>query len=552
MNRQGNLFEGKITGKSNHIAEPYTGIYGMHKYWSKKPYNIIRDFILRYTEPSEIVTDPFCGSGISITESIFTGRKGIGIDINPSAIFITKQMLKKIEPKFVEEEFKKLELEIKDKINSFYILKRGDREFIGTHFVWNNRRLVEIWYQNGGKKVVVEPTENDLQKASSFSYKDIPYFYPKNNFFHNPRINTNRGNYIYDLFTPRNLMALSLLMDRLQKVKNKDVREFLKFCFTASVGQASKMVFVITRRGKFNKKSKQTDRKEVGSWVIGYWIPNANFEINVWNCFGNKYSKILKAKKEQTISDYSINMAKSFSELLDSKNLLLLNEPCQKALTKIPDNSVDYVIADPPHGNRQPYLELSMMWNTWLKKKVNYEDEIVISESKDRKKDIDNYYQLLNKVMIEIERILKPNRYFSLMFNSLDDKTWINLIMNMNKLKFELTKTETLEYSANSVVQDTRGAGLKTDFILTFRKNSEKIVNNIELISIKGKKDYIVSLIEDYIKDSGGNGLETYQILNFLIANLLEQNKFFKLSEVLNILKTEFRKQAAKWTERVN
>jgi hypothetical protein len=312
-------------------------------------------------------------------------------------------------------------------------------------------------------------------------------------------------------------MALSLLMDRIEKIENNDLREFFKFCFTASVGQASKMVFIVERRGKFNGKTKKIERKEVGSWVIGYWLPKENFEINVWNCFENRYRKILKAKRGLEYKKYSIKEANNCEQLLDTKNLLLLNFPSQKALKEIPDNFVDYVITDPPHGNRQPYLELSMMWNGWLKKDVNYEDEIVISESKDRTKDINNYYKLLNGVFIEIERILKPNRYFSLMFNSLDDETWINLIKHINKLNFELEKVETLEYSANSVVQDTRGAGLKTDFILTFRKSPNKIIKNIKLISGKNTNNYFASLIEDYLKASRGNGLETYQIINMLV-----------------------------------
>ena len=310
------------------------------------------------------------------------------------------------------------------------------------------------------------------------------------------------------------------------------------------------MVFIVKRRGKFNGKSRKTERKEVGSWVIGYWLPKENFEINAWNCFENRYKKILKAKRELEYKKYSINEANNFEELLDKKNLLLINAPSQKALKEIPDNSVDYVITDPPHGNRQPYLELSMMWNSWLKKDVNYKDEIVISESKDRNKDIHNYYILLNEVFAEIKRILKPNHYFSLMFNSLDDETWINLIIHTNKLNFELEKVETLEYSANSVVQDTRGAGLKTDFILTFRKNPNKIIKNIELISAKNNKGYFVSLMEDYLKASRENGLETYQILNLLVSQFLHQNKFFRLSEVLNILKTDFDKERSKWTKR--
>jgi len=553
MFKQLTLLDNEIKDKSNHVAESYTGIYGMHKYWSKKPYNIIRDFILRYTKIGEMVIDPFCGSVISIIESIFTGRKAIGIDINPSAIFITKQMIKKLPLELIQKEFSELEASIKKKINSFYELKRKDKKFIGTHFLWKDGRLIEVWYRSNEKsktKITEEPTEDDLKLALSFSYNKIPYYYPKDSFFHNTRINANCKRHIYELFTPRNLMALSLLMDRIEKIENRDIREFFKFCFTASVGQASKMVFVVKRRGKFNGKLRETERKEVGSWVIGYWLPKENFEINVWNCFENRYRKILKAKKELEYKKYSVKEANNFQELLGSKNLLLINEPAQKALKEIPDNSVDYVITDPPHGNRQPYLELSMMWNSWLKKNVNYEDEIVISESKERRKDIHNYYKLLNEVLAEIERILKPNHYFSLMFNSLDDETWMNLLIHTNKLKFNLELVETLEYSANSVVQDTRNAGLKTDFILTFRKDLNKVAKNIELISAKENRDYIVNLIENHLKNSEERCLETYQILNLLVPEFLHQNKFFRLSEILYILKMNFVRKGNKWTKR--
>ena len=546
-------FEDETKNKTDHhIAESYTGLYGMHKYWSKKPYNIIQDFILRYTSKGEIVIDPFCGSGISITESIFTGRKAIGIDINPSAIFITRGMINRIPVKLILEEFRKLESEIKEKINSLYIVKRGSERFIGTHFLWKNDKLTEIWYNDkmAKAKIIEVPTEDDLKLASSFTYEKIPYYYPKDNFFHNSRINANRENHIYDLFTQRNLMALSHLMDRIEKIENNDVREFFKFCFTASVGQASRMVFVVKRRGKFSGRDRKNERKEVGSWVIGYWVPKENFEINVWNCFGNRYRKILKAKKEFENANYTINEANNFEELLDFKNLFLINEPAQKALKMIPDNSVDYVITDPPHGNRQPYLELSMMWNRWLKKEVNYEDEIVISESNDRKKDIHNYYKLLNEVFAEIERILKPNHYFSLMFNSLDDETWINLIKYTNQLNFELEKVETLEYSANSVVQNTRRAGLKTDFILTFKKNPNKVIRDIKVIPVKNSKSYIINLIEGYLRNEEKNGLETYQILNLLISELFQQSKFFRLSEVLNIIKNEFTREGNRWIKR--
>jgi len=421
-------------------------------------------------------------------------------------------------------------------INSLYIVKRGDKQYVGTHFLWNGDELIEVWYKDGRRKIIDKPTEEDIKLAKSFSVEDIPYYYPKERLFYNSRINAD-GKYVYELFTPRNLMALSILMNEIEKIENKEIRDFFKFCFTASLGQASKMVFVVKKRGKFNGKAKNSEKKEVGSWVIGYWIPKEHFEINVWNCFENRYKKIINAKKQQYKMDYDVIKTNSFEELINTeKNLLLINEPAQKALKKIPDNSIDYVITDPPHGDRLPYLELSMLWNSWLKKEVNYEDEIVISDSKQRKKDKNEYYKLLKIVFSEIERVLKENHYFSLMFNSLDDETWINLFKIMNNLNFRLEKVETFEYSAGSVVQDTRKGGLKTDFIITYKKTKTQ-KKPIELISVEKEKDKIIELITNNLKDGG---LYTYQIINLLTVEYLKQNKFFKLSEVLKLLKSEF------------
>lgn len=539
MSKQLNLYGKAINKKADYIAKSYKGIYGMHKYWSKKPFNIIREFILKYTNENEIVLDPFCGSGISIAEALLNNRKVIGVDINPSAIFITENLIKKVSAKEFEEEYKRIEYDIKNSINNYYKVKRNNKEYIGTHFIWENNNLLEVWYKNErNKKIIDNPNQDDIKLFSSFSYEDISYYYPKCKFFHNTRINAHRDKGVYELFTPRNLKALSLLMDRIEKIENADVKALMKFCFTALTGQASKMVFIIKRRGKHNGEKQNPKRKEVGSWVIGYWLPKEYFEINVWNCFVNRFKRILKAKEQQEKFNYKIEFAKNFNDLLKKdKNLILFNGAAQQILKELPSNSIDYIITDPPHGNRQPYLELSMMWNEWLRKTVNYEDEIVISESKDRNKDISNYNFLLNKVFKEIYRILKNGHYFSLMFNSLDNNTWMNLIRNLNKLNFELIKIETMSYSAHSVVQDTRNYGLKTDFILTFKKNPEKLFKDIELISFEEHKGIILKILDDFlINEEKDTKFESYQIINLVICKLLQINKFIKLTDMPKIL----------------
>jgi DNA modification methylase len=552
MNAQLNIFEEKVQG-DNYTAESYTGIYGMHKYWSKKPYNIIRAFIKKYSHAGDIVLDPFSGSGISVIESIITNRKAIGFDINPSAVFITKQVLNKISSFQLSKEYQRIESQVKLTINSFYEVKRNGSSYQGTHFLWEDNVLSEVWYQNGTKKKITDkPTQEDIQFANSFRYEDIKEFFPTDKFYHNSRINARGNQRIFELFTPRNLKALALLMSEIEKTEDESIRDILKFCFTSSIGQASKMVFVVKSRGKMNGEI-ESNKKEVGSWVIGYWTPKESFEINVWNCFENKFGKILKAKRLQEKAPYEIREAERFVDLAHSNsNLMLLNQPAQVGLEDFPDNSIDYIITDPPHGNRIPYLELSMMWNSWLKKSVDYENEIIVSEARERNKNIDDYNKLLNRVFEEIQRVLKPQKYFSLMFNSLDDQTWINLISKLHSLDLELIKVETLEYSANSVVQDTRKAGLKTDFIITFQKQLHSIKQPLQILNQKSDKQIIKAAIKNLFAKTEANSFETYQILNHLFRCFLGQNQFFKISDALNTLSEDYQFKQNKWLPKNN
>jgi len=527
------MCKSKLLKNGHYKANTYTGIYAIHKYWSKKPYNVIRTFIKKYSNKNEIILDPFCGSGISVIESIILDRKVIGIDINPSAIFITEQMLKKINPKQILKEFENIKNKIKNKIDELYKIERNGNIIYATHFIWEENKLTEIWYYNNNKKIILQPLNKEEKNAKNFKIMDIPYFYPKTPFFYNSRINTKKGQKVCDLFTPRNLYALSILYNEIEKIEKEEVKNLLKFIFTSSIGQSSKMVFIVKRRGKNNGNT--VEKKEVGSWVIGYWTPKNYFEINVWNNFENRFKKIIKAKTKQLLTNYKIKETQNIQDIIyRNNNFCLLNKPAQKELKNIPDNSIDYIITDPPHGDRIPYLELGTLWNSWLKKEVNFKDEIIISNAKERKKDITNYNQLINEVFIEIYRILKPNKYFSLMFNSLDDKTWINLIITLTRIGFYLSNIETIGYSVNSVVQNNRKKGLKTDFILTFKKNIYFKSGNIKILSLKENKNYLENNIFKIIDKE--NNKEIYNLINQIFKYFLKKEEFFYLSEVIKII----------------
>jgi len=62
------------------------------------PVSLPKMAILVYTEPGEIVLDPFCGSGTTLVAAKSLDRKGVGIEIEESACEIAKERIMSTTP----------------------------------------------------------------------------------------------------------------------------------------------------------------------------------------------------------------------------------------------------------------------------------------------------------------------------------------------------------------------------------------------------------------------------------------------------------------------
>ena len=71
----------------------YSRVAKLHKYWSRKPWFVIDKYIEKYSKKGDLVLDPFCGSGIIGLQSVLANRNFIGYDLNPFAVFLTKEIL---------------------------------------------------------------------------------------------------------------------------------------------------------------------------------------------------------------------------------------------------------------------------------------------------------------------------------------------------------------------------------------------------------------------------------------------------------------------------
>jgi len=64
--------------------------YGLHPYFTRRPYNVVKKYIQHYSRENDRVLDPFGGSGVTAIEAFLENRVGIQNDINPLANFIAQ------------------------------------------------------------------------------------------------------------------------------------------------------------------------------------------------------------------------------------------------------------------------------------------------------------------------------------------------------------------------------------------------------------------------------------------------------------------------------
>ena len=86
------------------VEEKRPPIYTAMKYWGKKPHNIWREYIEKFTPQNGIILDPFCGSAISAIEALKVDRKAICFDINPISSFFIESYVGKFDDKLFKKE----------------------------------------------------------------------------------------------------------------------------------------------------------------------------------------------------------------------------------------------------------------------------------------------------------------------------------------------------------------------------------------------------------------------------------------------------------------
>jgi len=503
----------KLFPHIDHAISPkaHTPMYLMHKFWARKPHNVVGEYIKHYSKKGEIVLDPFCGSGVTAIEALRYERKAIAIDLDPVATFITRMTLIPVDLKKFEKAYKEIENKIKDKILDLYQTKcpkcGKKANILVTVWLREENKPVEIrlFCSNCNKRLKKKPTEEDLKRIFEIEKIDIPYWYPKDKLQYSDGKDFMKKEVIGDipnLFTKRNLLALSILNHEIEDIKDTKIRDLMKFAFTSMSHLASNMT------------PDRPTRPFSSFWAVhSYWVPPRFMESNVWMLFESSVfgrQGVLKGKKEaeQVIPYYK--EAKDFGDLKKDANIWILTESALNLEEiGIPTNSVDYVFTDPPYGGSIQYMELSTLWASWLKGKyndprfnLNFDEEITINESQE--KDFETYHRMLRNAFEEIFRVLKPGRWLTVTFHNTQIKIFNSIIKAVVMSGFDLEKIiyqPPARASAKGLLQPYGSA--VGDYYIRFRKPKQKAtLSDSEIDKVRYER-IIVDTVKKIIAERG-------------------------------------------------
>ena len=68
-------------------------LHSMSSYLGGFPPRTPRAIIEQWVPPRVTVLDPFCGSGTTLLEAALSGRRAIGVDLNPLAVALASAKL---------------------------------------------------------------------------------------------------------------------------------------------------------------------------------------------------------------------------------------------------------------------------------------------------------------------------------------------------------------------------------------------------------------------------------------------------------------------------
>ena len=334
--------------------------YGVHPYFTRRPFNVVRDYIRHYSRAGDRVLDPFGGSGVTAIEAFLESRVGIHNDINPLANFIAKGVVG---------------------------LAQGNASAYAA-----------------GLKEISDRCEQRLLSLSQMSDSRVAKLLKRLHLPPNaPLPSTADVERYHDLFSARQLAALAMLREAVDGLSNRHARNAMRLAWSATLAKLNRTF--LSAEGRVESRG--------GSSIFSiyrYKVAAKPVELPPWPTFCERAQNVLTAKAEV---DKELEYRRSTGGFTGRFEMY------EYDIDALPNHvePVDYIFTDPPYGGHISYIDLSTLWNTWNGRSPGAQKrqrELIVGGELGLSDD--TYVSRLHDSVGTCLRLLKPGRWLSIVF----------------------------------------------------------------------------------------------------------------------------------------
>jgi DNA modification methylase len=501
-------------------ATKATAIYNMHTYWSKKPHDAIMQYIEHYTEPGDVVLDPFCGSGSTALSALMLGRKAIAIDLSPAATFITKNYCCPVDPDELMAAFEDVKRRVASEMAWLYETRChrcGGKATTGYTVYSEVFECVRC-----GQQVPLydcPEREGQTAKGKPKTIRVCPHCGEEVSTTRNKRCGSVpvevsvlcesgckpvRENRRHDDPDPRKREYFERYdLGKIAEIEAGDIPYWYPACRMMNAPEDQERWGVKWRAGSSNFRTVDELYTRRNLWALAaccaaisdgagarghdslrlvlssaalplsrmcrddwpsvqagtYYTPPVSRELQVLENLSGRV-----ASKSEGLRAISQSVASGSDACVSTQDATTLDE--------VPSAVADYVFTDPAYGDTVQYGELNFVWEAWLGLDTHWHDrEIVVNDV--RGQDEERWYRLMLEAMRECHRVLKPGRWLSLCYHDTSEGTWDLVQQIMDEAGFipdTAEQTVAIDAVQKSYNQLQADQVLKRDLVINFRK----------------------------------------------------------------------------------
>jgi 16S rRNA G966 N2-methylase RsmD len=428
-----------------------TAAYNAHSYPTKVPPEGIEPFIAHYTEPGDLVLDPFCGSGMTGLAARRLGRRAVLNDLSFGATHLTWNLVTPCDAEELGAAAREVLRRVSESFRTLYEVAGRNGKPAHLHWTLYSQRVecphctrpASVWHEAadaergtvgsswqcrgcgrdlvrrnarllGAEPVVVSVTDDrgrhdravrseDLASLERIARTPLDRWVPRvvlgpdREMYIRSALHLQGISEVADFWTPRNLRALAHLWAEICAWPHERIRQALAFAFTNTAWHG-------TRMRRFNARGGQ--RPLTGT----LYVPQLSIEVNVADVFAHKISQLQRFFRTLPA---------------DAPQANVLNGSATKLA--LPDGCIDYCFTDPPFGSNIFYADCAVVWESWLDAVTPTTQEAVVNRSlrpRSGGKTINDYAELMERSFKEMERVLKRNAWTTVVFQSSDPEVW--------------------------------------------------------------------------------------------------------------------------------